>query len=236
MSYTKTNWENLPSTNTPLNATNLNKIETELEDLDNNKFIRRNIATAIDANDYRGSSMNGVYAISINSENKNLPNNLKGGTLTVMFGTNWGYQEFRTYNKNVQEIYTRNYFYTDASTPSWGNWTKLEPITVANTYSTAEHKIGYWKDGKPIYERTIVITSSLTVGINTFAHNIANVSKIISHEVNASSNYVLPYFSSAGKITAISQITATDIKILAQEGWGSNYEWDVTIRYTKTTD
>jgi len=31
MSYTKTNWENLPSTNTPINATNLNKIETQLE-------------------------------------------------------------------------------------------------------------------------------------------------------------------------------------------------------------
>lgn len=33
--YVKTNWENLPSTNTPINATNLNKIETELETLDN---------------------------------------------------------------------------------------------------------------------------------------------------------------------------------------------------------
>lgn len=30
MAYTKTNWENLPSTNTPINATNLNKIENEL--------------------------------------------------------------------------------------------------------------------------------------------------------------------------------------------------------------
>lgn len=28
MSYTKTNWENSPSTNTPLNAENLNNIET----------------------------------------------------------------------------------------------------------------------------------------------------------------------------------------------------------------
>lgn len=30
MAYTPTNWENLPSTNTPINATNLNKIENEL--------------------------------------------------------------------------------------------------------------------------------------------------------------------------------------------------------------
>lgn len=35
MAYTRVNWENLPSTNTPVNATNLNKIENELSDLDN---------------------------------------------------------------------------------------------------------------------------------------------------------------------------------------------------------
>lgn len=34
MSYTKTNWEALPNTNTPINPTNLNKIENELEKLD----------------------------------------------------------------------------------------------------------------------------------------------------------------------------------------------------------
>ena len=34
MSYTKTNWENSPSTNTPVNASNLNKIENKLVDLD----------------------------------------------------------------------------------------------------------------------------------------------------------------------------------------------------------
>lgn len=34
MAYSKTTWENLPSTNTPLNATNLNKMENELDKLD----------------------------------------------------------------------------------------------------------------------------------------------------------------------------------------------------------
>lgn len=37
MAYSKTNWQDLPSTTTPLNATNLNKIENELSDLDSNK-------------------------------------------------------------------------------------------------------------------------------------------------------------------------------------------------------
>ena len=34
MAYNKTIWEDLPSTNTPLSAANLNKIENELEKLD----------------------------------------------------------------------------------------------------------------------------------------------------------------------------------------------------------
>lgn len=43
MAYTKTVWENLPSTNTPINATNLNKIETELD-------LRSNIVTTTSTN------------------------------------------------------------------------------------------------------------------------------------------------------------------------------------------
>ena len=35
MAYTRVNWENLPSTNTPVNATNLNKMDAGIKDLDN---------------------------------------------------------------------------------------------------------------------------------------------------------------------------------------------------------
>ena len=50
MAYSKTVWENLPSTNTPVNATNLNKIENELEYLDNKEktyWIPVSIGTSI---------------------------------------------------------------------------------------------------------------------------------------------------------------------------------------------
>ena len=36
MSYTRVNWENLPSTNTPVNATNLNKMDAGIKTLDDN--------------------------------------------------------------------------------------------------------------------------------------------------------------------------------------------------------
>ena len=38
MAYERVNWENLPSTKTPVNATNLNKMDKGIRDLDNNKI------------------------------------------------------------------------------------------------------------------------------------------------------------------------------------------------------
>ena len=40
MAYTPTNWENLPSTNTPINETNLNKIETGIKNIDDEIFYK----------------------------------------------------------------------------------------------------------------------------------------------------------------------------------------------------
>ena len=37
MAYTRVNWENLPSTNTPVNATNLNKMDAGIANLENDK-------------------------------------------------------------------------------------------------------------------------------------------------------------------------------------------------------
>ena len=43
MAYSKTNWQDLPSTATPLSASNLNKIENELESLDINKVNKNEV-------------------------------------------------------------------------------------------------------------------------------------------------------------------------------------------------
>lgn len=54
MAYNKTTWEDLPSTNTPLSAANLNKIENELAKLDNvissELTINSNYFSTIDVN------------------------------------------------------------------------------------------------------------------------------------------------------------------------------------------
>lgn len=46
MAYTKTTWQDLPNTTTPINATNLNKIENGIEAIDNDvSTINNNIST-----------------------------------------------------------------------------------------------------------------------------------------------------------------------------------------------
>ena len=45
MAYNKTNWQNLPNESTPLSANNLNKIENELETLDNRSSALLNLGT-----------------------------------------------------------------------------------------------------------------------------------------------------------------------------------------------
>lgn len=70
MAYSKTNWQDLPSTTTPLNATNLNKIENELSDLDSNK-VNKN-----------GDTMTGplVTEGNLSTGGKNSANDGKTGT------------------------------------------------------------------------------------------------------------------------------------------------------------
>lgn len=56
MAYNKTNWQNLPSTTTPVVASNLNKIEDELELLDQSAGIPTNSIIG-----YDGSTVPGGY-------------------------------------------------------------------------------------------------------------------------------------------------------------------------------
>lgn len=50
MAYTRVNWENLPSTNTPVNATNLNKMDAGIKTLDDNynAILQSNITITSD--------------------------------------------------------------------------------------------------------------------------------------------------------------------------------------------
>lgn len=122
MAYNQTNWQELPSTNTPLSANNLNKIENELGLTD--KSLKYNGQVPTDWNDARtfgvyhvsGSgyqnaiATGGIYGILIVYESF-------GGTWTpVTDGSSWIWQEFRDTAGGIYKRYAVN----DANT--WSPW------------------------------------------------------------------------------------------------------------------
>ena len=72
------------------------------------------------------------------------------------------------------------FFYTKTTdTPGSGMWNTQGGL--AQHYSTTEHIIGTWIDGKPIYEKVITKTLTQNTGasIKAYPHNIPNVSEIV---------------------------------------------------------
>jgi len=119
-----------------------------------------------------------------------------------------------------------------------------------SSYSTEEHVIGTWIDGKPLYEKTIAI-DNISVGYKPsdgvqtrIPHGISNLKQAVSLEYSA------PFFNKTGsnalyggtttpEVLAYFIVTSTNIEAAG----GTNYHggavgryWYFTIRYTKTTD
>ena len=117
-----------------------------------------------------------------------------------------------------------------------GRW-----VNGGHKYSTDEHIVGTWIDGKPIYEKIIntTIPTASSVIINV-PHNIIlieqviNIYGIIIGESNTAGRPI-PYSDSANNIQ-ISQINSTSININKSGADFNNRQIVITIQYTKTTD
>lgn len=111
-------------------------------------------------------------------------------------------------------------------------------------YSTTEHKVGIWLDGKPYYRKTIKITNTaLSAGNNNIPHGISNLRQFVKPaELVKEGTHNFPYFNynpdnQILSMTAISNVDSTNIVIrLMNDSWGSGNVWYVTLYYTKTTD
>ena len=139
------------------------------------------------------------------------------------------------YNNNgavVTVCYTKT---TD--TPGSGTWTTQGAL--AHHYSTDEHIIGTWIDGKPIYERTIHTSNNLLNSGTLVVETLANTINVIGIEGFAysttSSGYMrpLPFAGQNNDIRV--DVSNYDLKIITYADW-STYKAYITIRYTKTTD
>lgn len=107
-------------------------------------------------------------------------------------------------------------------------------------YSTTEKKVGYWTDGKPLYQKTwnlspdIEITSSGVLLPSYVSNDLADAENIIwavaERERNGSS--ILPAIIHA--YVWNSSTTGTAYSVLSADRWSNVSK--ITIQYTKTTD
>lgn len=121
---------------------------------------------------------------------------------------------------------------------------KFQPVI----YSLEEREIGVWTDGKPLYQKTILINSFPNNALITVAHNISNIEKIV---FICGTAHTKPEVESSNAWVSLPRIQDTDANAnLALDVNGTNivikgrrndfdYLFDygyVTIQYTKTTD
>ena len=113
-------------------------------------------------------------------------------------------------------------------------------------YSTEEQIVGYWIDGKPIYQKSITV-SSLVTGENSISHNISNLERTIKCDGTVmrngdNYNFYLPIVY-MDNITAwsivITGINQSSVNITVGSNFTGIYALSdlvLTLQYTKTTD
>ena len=122
--------------------------------------------------------------------------------------------------------------------PAKNEWT----THLSNRYSTEEKQIGSWINGKPLYQKSIIIDSLPNTEDKSYPHNILHVDQIWIKEgfytYPPSSNYlplltVIDESGIAGQYN--SYVNDTEIHIYAGLD-RSNMSGVITLNYTKTTD
>lgn len=102
-------------------------------------------------------------------------------------------------------------------------------------YSTEEQMVGYWIDGKPIYQKTINFGALPNSTAKNVAHGIANLNQITDiTAIGYDGNYWSFNFAAETTIYFI-YVGTTDIVIWCNKDKSTATAY-VTLQYTKTTD
>lgn len=110
-------------------------------------------------------------------------------------------------------------------------------------YSTEEKKIGYWTDGKPLYQKSFAIdTSNLNTGWNDISSGLSGIDcKDITGKfrfpANDNSIYEFPYTENSNYCLFGGYKPTNDtIFVYKGTGFATISDFVVTLRYTKNTD
>lgn len=217
----KINFVNKPNTTTPINDTNLNKMQDNIEEAIN-EIPMKVLSNGYDIDTLKKSGTYGIF-----NATGSLPTGYSTSDNNIfiecyMWGTAFGRQVFH-------DVRTNKIFYRILSNDVWQEW-------ASDDYFTKETFTGkYWMDGKKIYRKVINIGQiTFSIGDNNFAHGISNLETVVDINYSmffASANQWYTYWSAiTGKVA-----TSSDI-ILATNGSNTFYHLKITIEYTKTTN
>lgn len=114
----------------------------------------------------------------------------------------------------------------------------VHAIKSANTYSTEEVKTGdTWIDGKPIYRKVIIGTTTISSGNYTVAHDISNLGDIVDFKYYSWQNSTTMFIGSTSPLDGSDKLSVyiNDNNITVRNSWES-IKRVIIIEYTKTTD
>lgn len=152
---------------------------------------------------------------------------------------------FQTTRNNASaEIKKLTLQYTKISdTAGSGSWTPQGVPT--HKYSTEEHIVGTWIDGKTLYEKTINFGALPNASTKDVAHNISNLDNIWIQEGfchSSSGTFTLPVYYSMDKNSTppapngfTFSVNSTNIRALTYTDRSAFTECYITIRYTKSS-
>lgn len=134
--------------------------------------------------------------------------------------------EIRTYRESVSS-YTESYVTL--------RYTKTTDTAVAS----GEKIVGQWIDGKPVYQKTIIVENPTSTGTSIqYAHNISNFGELIDIKgiTQLSTSAISANVYSGADYH--SMISADNTYLYYNMKWGqtSITKLSATLRYTKTTD
>lgn len=114
-------------------------------------------------------------------------------------------------------------------------------------YSTEEREVGTWTDGKPLYQKTVVL-NSISVGENLYTLDFVNVDTIVSKDFScirepqgSTKDYIidesiLELWDEGSVVPQIWRVNTNNVQVSLYSGYYTPTNISITLKYTKTTD
>ena len=153
-----------------------------------------------------------------------------------MIGWIFSKKEFRNILTKSDVVTSISSASTDDNVPS----AKAVYNNSLDNYSETERIVGTWINGKPLYEKTIHYTGSLSANIS-IPHNVSNIGLaflVAGFVPFGNEYYQVGEYTNANSFISCQEITSANVIINIGSTWSSTFTngFYLIIRYTKTTD